>query len=55
MANPRQRNKARSHKRTEPSSNLKRRMHHKLRKAPPLKGPEVLQQQWDKKKTVFQK
>lgn len=30
-------------------------MHQKLRKAPPLKGPEVLQEKWDKKKTVFQK
>ncbi|OCF30661.1 nucleolar protein 16 [Kwoniella heveanensis CBS 569] len=54
MANPRQRNKAKSHKSHGPSSNSIRRMHQKLRKAPPLKGPEVLQQSWDKKKTVFQ-
>ncbi|WVF72611.1 nucleolar protein 16 [Kwoniella sp. CBS 6097] len=54
MANPRQRNKAKSHKSNGPSSNSIRRMHQKLRKAPPLKGPEVLQQSWDKKKTVFQ-
>jgi hypothetical protein len=55
MANPRQRSKARSHKSTKPSLSVKRRMHHKLNKAPPLKGPEVLQGQWDKTKTVFQK
>lgn len=55
MANPRQRNKARSSKTTKPSLNMKRRMHQKARRAPPLKGPEVLQAQWDKKKTVFQK
>lgn len=55
MANPRQRNKARSHKSTKPSQAIKRRLHHKLRKAPPLKGPEVLQSGWDRKKTVFQK
>jgi len=55
MANPRQRNKARSSKTTKPSLNMKRRMHQKARRAPPLKGPEVLQGQWDKKKTVFQK
>ncbi|WVQ99834.1 nucleolar protein 16 [Kwoniella sp. CBS 9459] len=54
MANPRQRNKAKSHKSHGPSSNSIRRMHQKLRKAPPLKGPEVLQESWDKKKTVFQ-
>jgi nucleolar protein 16 len=55
MANPRQRSKARSHKSTKPSLNSKRRMHQKLRRAPPLKGPEVLQKGWDKHKTVFQK
>ena len=55
MANPRQRSKARSHKSTKPSHAAKRRMHHRLRKPPPLKGPEVLQQGWDSHKTVFQK
>lgn len=55
MANPRQRNKAKSYKSTKPSHAIKRRLHHKLRKAPPLKGPEVLQKGWDKQKTVFQK
>lgn len=55
MANPRQRNKAKSSRTQKPSLNAKRRMHQKLRKAPPLKGPEVLQERWDKKKTVFQK
>lgn len=55
MANPRQRSKARSHKSTKPSQAIKRRLHHKLRKAPPLKGPEVLQRGWDRNKTVFQK
>ncbi|WOO82677.1 Nucleolar protein 16 [Vanrija pseudolonga] len=54
MANPRQRSKAKSHRSTKPSLNQKRRMHQKLRKAPPLKGPEALQEAWDKKKTVFQ-
>ncbi|WVO19573.1 nucleolar protein 16 [Cryptococcus decagattii] len=54
MANPRQRNKAKSSRSHKPSLNAKRRMHQKLRKAPPLKGPEVLQEKWDKKKTVFQ-
>lgn len=55
MANPRQRNKARSHKSHKPSANSVRRIHQKLRKAPPLKGPEVLQESWDSKRTVFQK
>ncbi|WVQ85708.1 nucleolar protein 16 [Cryptococcus sp. DSM 104549] len=54
MANPRQRNKARSHKSHKPSANVKKRLNQKLRKAPPLKGPLVLQEGWDKKKTVFQ-
>ncbi|ODO07619.1 nucleolar protein 16 [Cryptococcus wingfieldii CBS 7118] len=54
MANPRQRNKAKSSRSHKPSLAAKRRMHQKLRKAPPLKGPEVLQDKWDKKKTVFQ-
>ncbi|TXT10757.1 hypothetical protein VHUM_02262 [Vanrija humicola] len=54
MANPRQRSKAKSHRSTKPSANQKRRIHQKLRKAPPLKGPEALQEAWDKKKTVFQ-
>jgi nucleolar protein 16 len=55
MANPRQRSKARSHKSTKPSLNAKRRLHQKLRRKPTLNGPEVLQQGWDKHKTVFQK
>lgn len=55
MANPRQRAKARSHKSNKPSPSIKRRQHHKLRKAPALHGPEVLQKDWDRKKTVFQK
>ncbi|OWZ62724.1 nucleolar protein 16 [Cryptococcus neoformans] len=54
MANPRQRNKAKSSRTQKPSLNAKKRMHQKLRKVPPLKGPEVLQERWDKKKTVFQ-
>ncbi|RSH81354.1 Nucleolar protein 16 [Saitozyma podzolica] len=54
MANPRQRSKARSHKSTKPSLNAKRRLHQKLRRKPTLNGPEVLQQGWDKHKTVFQ-
>lgn len=55
MANPRQRSKARSHTSRKPSLNQKRRMHQKLRRAPPLKGPQVLSESWDRKKTVFQK
>ncbi|WVW85825.1 hypothetical protein I302_107863 [Kwoniella bestiolae CBS 10118] len=54
MANPRQRSKAKSHKSTKPSIHRIRKLHQKQRRAPPLKGPEVLQQGWDKKKTVFQ-
>ncbi|GMK59097.1 hypothetical protein CspeluHIS016_0701120 [Cutaneotrichosporon spelunceum] len=54
MANPRQRSKAKSHKSTKPSLAQKKRMHAKLKKAPPLRGPETLQKAWDKKKTVFQ-
>ncbi|WWC63082.1 uncharacterized protein I303_105681 [Kwoniella dejecticola CBS 10117] len=54
MANPRQRSKAKSHKSTKPSIHRIRKLHQKQRRAPPLKGPEVLQQGWDKTKTVFQ-
>ncbi|WWD02372.1 hypothetical protein V865_000411 [Kwoniella europaea PYCC6329] len=54
MANPRQRSKAKSHKSTKPSIHRIRKLHQKQRRAPPLKGPEVLQNGWDKKKTVFQ-
>ncbi|WRT68198.1 nucleolar protein 16 [Kwoniella shivajii] len=54
MANPRQRSKAKSHRSTKPSIHRIRKLHQKSRRAPPLKGPEVLQQGWDKKKTVFQ-
>ncbi|CAK9782808.1 putative ribosomal large subunit biogenesis-related protein [Cutaneotrichosporon oleaginosum] len=54
MANPRQRSKAKSHKSTKPSLAQKKRMHAKLKKAPPLRGPETLQKAWDKKKTVYQ-
>ncbi|WWC90907.1 uncharacterized protein L201_005845 [Kwoniella dendrophila CBS 6074] len=54
MANPRQRSKAKSHKSTKPSIHRIRKLHQKQRRAPPLKGPEILQQGWDKKKTVFQ-
>ena len=55
MANPRQRNKARSGRQTKASSNQKRRLLMKLKRAPPLKGPQVLAESWDRKKTVFQK
>ena len=55
MANPRQRNKQRSGRQTKPSSNQKRRLQMKLKRAPPLKGPQVLSENWDRKKTVFQK
>ncbi|BEJ12800.1 hypothetical protein CspHIS471_0212600 [Cutaneotrichosporon sp. HIS471] len=54
MANPRQRSKAKSHQSTKPNLAQKKRMHAKLKKAPPLRGPETLQNAWDKKKTVFQ-
>jgi nucleolar protein 16 len=55
MANPRQRRKSRAGNRGKPTGNALRRLHNKLNRAPTLKGPEALQQKWDKKKTVFQK
>ncbi|KAI9633332.1 ribosomal large subunit biogenesis-related protein [Dioszegia hungarica] len=54
MANPRQRSKSKSHKSNQPSLNQKRRLHQKLRRKPDMNGPGVLQESWDKKKTVFQ-
>ncbi|WWD18888.1 nucleolar protein 16 [Kwoniella shandongensis] len=54
MANPRQRNKAKSHKNRKPGVNSRKRLRQKEKKAPVLVGPDVLQQGWDKKKTVFQ-
>jgi len=54
MANPRQRRKSRAGNRGKPTGNALRRIHNKLNRAPTLKGPEVLQQKWDKRKTVFQ-
>ncbi|CAA7267916.1 unnamed protein product [Cyclocybe aegerita] len=52
MANPRQRRKARSssHKPVSHSRHAKR----NLKKTPPIRGPKVLQDAWDKKKTVRQ-
>jgi len=50
MANPRQRRKARSSTHTAVrSTNAK-----SLRKQPPIKGPRILQEAWNKKKTVRQ-
>jgi len=52
MANPRQRRKARSssHKPVSHSKRAKQ----KLKKAPPIRGPKVLQDAWDGRKTVRQ-
>ncbi|KAG6874281.1 hypothetical protein C0995_001506 [Termitomyces sp. Mi166 len=52
MANPRQRRKARSssHKPVSHSRHAKR----KLKKMPPIRGPKILQDAWDKTKTVRQ-
>ncbi|KAF8163153.1 ribosome biogenesis protein Nop16 [Crassisporium funariophilum] len=52
MANPRQRRKARSssHKAVSHSRHAKR----NLKKTPPIRGPKVLQEAWDKQKTVRQ-
>ncbi|KAG6869096.1 hypothetical protein C0993_003416 [Termitomyces sp. T159_Od127] len=52
MANPRQRRKARSsaHKPVSHSRHAKR----NLKKMPPIRGPKILQDAWDKTKTVRQ-
>jgi len=52
MANPRQRRKARSssYKPVSQSRNAKR----NLKKMPPIRGPKILQDAWDPKKTVRQ-
>ncbi|KAI0035737.1 ribosome biogenesis protein Nop16 [Vararia minispora EC-137] len=52
MANPRQRRKARSS--THSAISHSRRAKRLLKKQPPIKGPKVLQDAWDKKKTVRQ-
>lgn len=54
MANPRQRRKARSGTSTKPSQTAKRHIKKKLVRAPTVKGPDVLREQWDPKKTVRQ-
>ncbi|CAO1613171.1 unnamed protein product [Parajaminaea phylloscopi] len=54
MANPRQRRKARSGSSTKPSATAKRHIKKKLVRAPTVKGPDVLREQWDGKKTVRQ-
>ncbi|KAG6854927.1 hypothetical protein C0991_009750 [Blastosporella zonata] len=52
MANPRQRRKARSssHKAVSHSRHAKK----NLKKMPPIRGPKILQDAWDKTKTVRQ-
>jgi len=52
MANPRQRRKARSssHRPVSHSRHAKR----NLKKTPPIRGPKILQDAWDKQKTVRQ-
>ncbi|KAG8697177.1 Nucleolar protein 16 [Ceratobasidium sp. 394] len=52
MANPRQRRKARSS--SHSAVKQSRRAGKNLRKYPAIKGPKVLQDAWDKKKTVRQ-
>ncbi|PWN28885.1 hypothetical protein BDZ90DRAFT_230895 [Jaminaea rosea] len=54
MANPRQRRKARSGTSSGPSKAAKREIKKKLNRAAEIKGPEVLREAWDKKKTVRQ-
>lgn len=54
MANPRQRLKARSGNFKGSSASSKRRQKQRLVKAPAIKGPDVLKEKWDKKKTVKQ-
>ncbi|KAF7359331.1 Nucleolar protein 16 [Mycena sanguinolenta] len=52
MANPRQRRKARSssHRPVSHARNAKR----NLKKMPPIRGPAILSERWDKRKTVRQ-
>ncbi|KAJ7702324.1 ribosome biogenesis protein Nop16 [Mycena rosella] len=52
MANPRQRKKARSssHKPVSHARHAKR----NLKKTPPIRGPAILSERWDKRKTVRQ-
>ncbi|KAJ7261331.1 ribosome biogenesis protein Nop16 [Mycena haematopus] len=52
MANPRQRRKARSssHRPVSHARNAKR----NLKKTPPIRGPMILSERWDKRKTVRQ-
>ncbi|KAJ7168233.1 ribosome biogenesis protein Nop16 [Mycena crocata] len=52
MANPRQRRKARSssHKPVSHARHAKR----NLKKTPPIRGPAILSERWDKRKTVRQ-
>ncbi|KAF8630383.1 hypothetical protein AX15_002942 [Amanita polypyramis BW_CC] len=52
MANPRQRRKARSSSHRPIS--LSRRSKKNLKKIPPIRGPKVLQDTWDKNRTVRQ-
>ncbi|QRV89582.1 ribosome biogenesis protein Nop16 [Ceratobasidium sp. AG-Ba] len=52
MANPRQRRKARSS--SHSAVKQSRRANKNLRKFPAIKGPKLLQDAWDKKKTVRQ-
>lgn len=54
MVNPRQRRKARSGSSTKPSATAKRHIRKKLVRAPTVKGPDILREQWDGKKTVRQ-
>ncbi|VDC05984.1 unnamed protein product [Peniophora sp. CBMAI 1063] len=53
MANPRQRRKARSGSHTSVSHSKRAKTLH-LKKQPAIRGPKVLQEAWDKKKTVRQ-
>ena len=55
MATPRQRRKGKSGSSNKPSAAAKRHMRKKLVRAPEIKGPDVLKQNWDPKLTVRQK
>ncbi|PWN42698.1 hypothetical protein IE81DRAFT_323258 [Ceraceosorus guamensis] len=54
MAKPRQRRKSRSGNSNGASQNAKRNMKKRLHRAPAIKGPDVLRENWDKKLTPRQ-
>lgn len=55
MANPRQRRKARSPKYSGATKSARRASNKKVKRAPPMMGPQVLRDNWDPHLTVRQK